>query len=545
MELKAKILSSLEKCFLDETLDKFTEITEEKIFKNQKYSFQIAFETPNDKVYFVKAETESDIDEYISIREVKNIPSDMAVFAHSDEDVLRRETGLYPDLLRPGNISAKGTLNAFWFTFEPKSKVVGKFSVKVKLLDVLTNELYAEKTITIDVKDVELPEQELVFGQWLHIDCIADYYKVEPRTERFDEICENFVKTAVEGGRNMMMVPLLTPSLDIHHNGYRTDIQLVDIYKNGDEYTFDYTRLDKWLDMLTRNGVKYYEVCHLFTQWGATSAPAVMAHVDGEYKRIFGWDTDALCDEFKTFLRYFVKCFIDHMKERGEDHKCLFHISDEPVTQHIPQFKAVKEIVADLIKDYRHIDALSHYEFYEMGLINTPVPGTPYIKPFIENKVPDLWCYYCGGQCKGVSNCHFAMPLSRTRYIGVQFFKYNVKGFLNWGYNFYNNQWSYEHVDPFLTSTGECFVASGDTYMVYPAPDGTAWASNRYMAFYEAIEDLRAMKLCASLYSYDEVIKVLEEITGEIVFDKCVCDSATMLKIRHTIDDMIFDKLGK
>ena len=81
--------------------------------------------------------------------------------------------------------------------------------------------------------------------------------------------------------------------------------------------------------------------------------------------------------------------------------------------------------------------------------------------------------------------------------------------------------------------------------MVYPAPDGTAWESNRYMAFYEAIEDLRAMKLCASLYSYDEVVKALEEITGEIVFDKCVCDSETMLKIRHTIDDMIFEKLGK
>ena len=545
MNFNAKILSSLEKCFLDESLDKFTEIKEEKIFKNQKYSFQIAFETPSDKVYFVKAETESQLNEYLSVKEVKNIPSDMPVFAHSDDQILRREAGLYPDLLRPGNISAKGTLDAFWITLEPKSKIVGTYPIKVKLLDALTNEVYGEKIINIEIKDIELPEQELIFGQWFYADCVADYYNVEPFSERFYEICENFVKKAVEGGRNMLILPLLSHALDIHHDGYRTNIQLVDVYKNGNVYTFNYEKLDRWLEMYKRNGVKYYEICHLFSQWGATNTAPVYAYVDGEYKRIFGWDTEALSGEYKTFLRTFIKGFIDHMKERGEDKKCWFHISDAPITEHLEQFKAVKEIIADLIKDYHHLDALSHYEFYEQGLIDTPIPGTPYIKPFLENKVPDLWCYYCGGQCQGVSNCHFAMSLSRTRYIGVQFFKYNIKGFLNWGFNFYNNQWSYDHVDPFLNSTGECFVASGDTYMVYPAPDGTAWESNRYMAFYEALEDLRAMKLCESLYSYDEVVKVIEEITGEIVFDKCVCESVTMLKIRHTIDNMIFEKLGK
>lgn len=545
MEIKAKIVSSLEKCFLDDSIDKFTEIKEEKIFKNQRFSFQIAYEGPKGRLITVKPEIESDIKDIITLKEVVNIPSDMPVFTHSDKDVLRREAGIYPDLLKPvqGGVTLKGTLKAFWLTVEPKSKVTGKHTIKVLLKESSTDKILKELTFTLQISDVELPEQELIFGQWFYSDCVADYYEVEPMSDRHFEICENFVKKAVEGGRNMLLLPLLAHALDIHHDGYRTNVQLVDIYKNGNEYTFKYEKLDRWLDMCNRNGIKYYEVCHLFSQWGATNTPPVMAYENGEYKRIFGWDTEALSEEYKTFLRAFLTGFIEHMKQRGEDKKCWFHISDEPITEHLPQYKAVKAMIADIIKDYHHMDALSHYEFYEQGIIDTPIPGTPYIKPFIENKVPDLWCYYCGGQCEGVSNCHFAMSLSRTRYIGVQMFKYNIKGFLNWGFNFYNNQWSYDHVDPFLSSTGEGFVASGDTYMVYPAPDGSAWESNRFMAFYEGLEDMRAMQLCAKLYSYDEVVKAIEEITGEIVFDKCICDSETMLKIRHKIDGMIFDRL--
>ena len=547
MKINAKLVSSLEKCFLDEHIDKYTEITGDTVYKNQRYSFQLAYETPDNLLLYTKLAVESDINELITVKEVVNIPSDMAVYPHSDEDVLRRDAGLYPDLLRPADnaVASKGSTKAYWITVAPEGKAIGKHDITVKLLDAFTGEELCKKTATVDILDIALPEQELVFAQWFHVDCLVDYYGVSAYSDEHFEIIEKFTQKAVEGGRNMIMIPLFAYPLDIHHDGYRTDVQIVDIYKNGDEYTFNFDKLDRLLEIYRRNGVKYYEVEHLFSQWGATSTPAVMAYVEGERKRIFGWDTEATSDAYKVFLRTFLQAFIAHMKELGEDQKCHFHVSDEPVSEHLPQFKAVKAMIADIIEGYHHIDALSHFEFYEQGLINTPVPGTPYIKPFLENGVPDLWCYYCGGQCMGVSNCHFAMSLARTRYIGVQFFKYKIAGFLNWGYNFYNNQWSYDNVDPFLSSTGEMFSASGDTYMVYPAPDGSAWESNRFVAFYEALEDLRAMKLCASLYSHEETVKAIEEITGEIVFDKCICDGDTMLKVRHRIDQMIIDKLGR
>ena len=135
------------------------------------------------------------------------------------------------------------------------------------------------------------------------------------------------------------------------------------------------------------------------------------------------------------------------------------------------------------------------------------------------------------------------MELARVRCLGVQMFKYDIKGFLQWGYNFYNNQWSYDKLDPFATSDAESFVASGDAYMVYPSPEGTAWESTRLRALYEGMEDMRVMQLASKLCGKEAVVKAIEDIVGEVRFDKCILESDTMLAVRRAVNQMIFDKI--
>ena len=553
MNFKSKIVSSLEKCYLKTDISKFTEIKEEKIFKNQKYSFQLLCQYSDEWQIALKPIIEGDLAKYVTVREVVNVPSEMPTYEHCGDEDTPTAPGLYPDLLRP--LKYRGTLRlqknqsrALWFDIDPKCEIVGEHMLNIKLQRVGTtskglsdmDEILAECQIKFDIKDIEIPEQELKFTQWFYADCLADYYNVEVFSDRHFEICENFMRTAVENGRNMMMLPLLTYALDTYYGGERTTVQLVDIYKNGEEYTFGYENLDRWLDMCNRLGVKYYEIAPVFSQWGADNTPKVVATENGEKKIIFGWGTNPLSKEYNTFVRAFLKGFIDHMKARGEDKKCWFHISDEPSTEQLEQYMKVRNSIIDLIEDYENLDALSHYEFYEQGLVKNPVPSTISIEPFIENNVPDLWCYYCGGQCDGVSNCHFAFPLSRVRFLGTQMFKYNIKGFLHWGYNFYNNQWSYDQLDPFANSDSESFVVSGDPYMVYPAPDGTAWESTRLRALYEGMEDMRVMALAENLCGKDTVVKAIEDICGDIKFNKCVTKTDIMMKIRRTVNEMIF-----
>ena len=121
--------------------------------------------------------------------------------------------------------------------------------------------------------------------------------------------------------------------------------------------------------MCRRIGIRYYEISHLFTQWGASHAPKIMADDEGEYRRIFGWDTDAAEGEYPRFLRIFLPDFIAHMKSMGEDGKCIFHISDEPNRDNLEQYTRSRAVVADLLEGYTVMDALSNFEFWKNGVI--------------------------------------------------------------------------------------------------------------------------------------------------------------------------------
>lgn len=550
--IRAKFVSSMEKCFLDTKLDEYNEFKSDVMLKNEKYFFQLAWTCGEEELAVVTPVVSGKGAEYVTVHEVVNIPSEMPTVPIADDNCLRTKPGLYPDLLRPLMYGGRalnnyGNLRALMFEFDPKGNITGEVKIKVELKPnerTIDKPWFAveegkwEDEFTLNIIDAELPKQELLQSRWFYADCLADYYNVPALSDKHFEICEKFVKKGVEYGINMWMVPLMTYALDTYIGGERTTVQLVDVYKNGDEYTFGYENLDRWLDMYARCGVEEYEITHFYSQWGVLHTPKVMAYVDGEYKKIFGWETDSLSEEYVTFLRSFIKGFIGHMKARGEDKKCWFHISDEPTKDHAERYKAAKDTVSDLLEGYHMMDALSDYKFYEEGIVETPVPHIPHLKPFLENNVPDLWCYYCGMN-KNISQGLFAYSLPRARYIGTQLFAYNIKGFLNWGYNFYNTLLSYDHIDPFHCSDGALFVPSGDTYIVYPGKDGDALPSLRLMAFHQGLQDLRAMNLCASLYSKDFVLSEIEKITGKVVFDRCLNTSREMNVLRKRIYELI------
>ena len=550
--VRTRIVSSLEKCFLDTPPETFEAIQEERIFQNQRYSFQLLAAGDIEERIPVLPQIEAgELTPYITVREVVNIPVDFPAPAEHDDGYLRDTPGLYPDLLRPLHYDGRiwmvlGQTRALWIDIVPNEAITGRFPITIKLFcdgafNYWIGGLLAEETFTVEILPVSLPPQELIFTQWFYADCLADFYQVPVFSQRHWEICENFMRTAVAGGRNMMLTPVFGYLLDTFPGRHRTHVQLVDVFLEDGQYHFGYQNLDKWLELCKKCGVKYYEISHLFTQWGASFAPTVEITENGEKKRCFGWETDGVSPEYAAFLRAFLQDFLQHMRARGEDKKCWFHLSDEPQKEHLEHYKKAKAIVADLLQGYPIMDALSNYDFYAQGLVDRPVPVLHHLQPFLENRVPELWTYYCGGNPVGYSNAFLAMASARTRFLGTQLYKYDIKGFLHWGYNFYNNRWSFEHIDPFLTSSGEYFAISGDCYWVYPERDGTALESLRAAVFYQGLEDLRAMKLCEKYYGKQRVVEEIEAICGPVKFSASISKTAVMRRIRKRIDDMIFE----
>lgn len=548
--IKTRLTSSLEKCFPDQQISDFNELCSLSVLKNETFSFQIIMTEEEDstprryRCAWPQIKLEGELAEFATVRTVECVPSVMPCYpGEHDDNYLRTEPGVFPDLLKPvrpdGKIPViKGNLTSCWITVELDGSVVGDQEISVLLLSD-SGEIIAENKIDIKIINAELPEGNFKVTQWFHPDCLANYYHCKVFSAQWWKIVENFVRTAVKNGINMILTPVFTSPLDTAVGGERLTVQLVDVTVENEEYSFGYKNLDRWVKMCNRCGVKYFEISHFFTQWGAAHAPKVMATTDGEYKKIFGWETDAIGEEYTKFIRTFIKDFLDHMKSRGDDKRCFFHISDEPNMKNIDQYAKSRNVVKDLLGDYTIMDALSNIEFYKTGVISTPIPATNHIEPFLEENIEGLWTYYCCGQSIGVSNRYFAMPSWRNRCIGAQFFKYDIAGFLQWGYNFYNSQYSVAEVDPYLDSTGNYFVPSGDTYSVYPAPNGTAYESLRLVVFNEGLSDRRAFELCASLIGKEKTVEILEKHLGNIVFSDCPRSADPLLAAREEINSVI------
>ena len=553
-----KLVSSLEKPFLHQSIEEFAPLSFIRMMKNQRLSFQLFHTATTDEPShraMLKLQIEGLPEGTYTARTVELVPVSHPIDPNiPDDNYLSKAPGLYPDWLQPLHYSGtvqviRGQLRAVWIDFEPNGTLpAGTYTVTLRLC--AGEDTVASETLTIEMVNAELPPQTMHVTQWFHCDCLANYYHCEPWSERHWAIVENFARTARKNGITLLLTPIFTPPLDTREGGERLTTQLLDVTVTPEgDYAFGFDKLDRWIDMCNRLNIPNLEISHFFTQWGARHAPKVMATVqaaDGtsEYKRIFGWDTDATGEDYTRFLRTLVPALLDHLKARGDDKRCFFHISDEPGLDQLEQYQKSKSVVADFLEDYTIMDALSKYEFYTQGVVKTPIPSNNHIEPFIEGNVPGLWTYYCCGQCQDVSNRLMAMPGWRNRSIGMQMYKYDIAGFLQWGYNFYNNMHSVDTVNPFADACGEYWVPAGDTYSVYPAQDGTAYESTRIIVFHEALQDVRAMKLCESFYGKERVVAEMEAVFGqEIKFDRCAKSSDIMLAIRARVDELIAEAI--
>ena len=149
--------------------------------------------------------------------------------------------------------------------------------------------------------------------------------------------------------------------------------------------------------------------------------------------------------------------------------------------------------------------------------------------------MPDLWVYYCCVQGTDVSNRFIAMPGYRTRVIGAQMYKARITGFLQWGYNFYFNQYSIGQTNPFTNTEGDLFTPAGDNFAVYPGTDGRPLHSLHELHFEQALLDMRAMQAAEERAGREAVIAAIDA-EGEIDFKVYPRSEDYILTLRDTVN---------
>ena len=538
-EFEIRLVSSLEKVFEDERPVYRPECMKLTGLKGETISFQAACKGSMFERSSVTVRIESLLTEWIHIRSVEMVPARKVCGQVIDDNYRKTEAGLYPDLLRELEEGKAyfypGKWRSFWIDLEiPEDFPAGIYSIAFVIERNGETKARAETSVTI--YDAVLPEQTLLHTEWFYPDCLADYYQVPVFSEKHWDIMEHFLHEYVRRGCNMILTPLFTPALDTAVGTERTTTQLVDVTVEKGSYSFGFEKLKRWVELCKACKIQYFEMGHLFTQWGAKCAPKVIARKEGQEEQIFGWHTPAV-GEYTRFLHALLPELTEKLTEWGIADVTYFHLSDEPREEDLESYRAARESIAGLLDGFHTIDALSDYAFYEHGLVEQPVPANDAVQVFLDHGVEPLWTYYCVSQSYEVSNRFMAMPSLRNRIYGLQLYKFGIQGILHWGYNFYHTQYSLEKINPYqVTDAGGCFAA-GDPFLVYPGRDGYPEESIRMMVHAEALQDLRACQLLETLAGREFVMECIEENLSEpLTFRKFPKSDYYLLSLRNRIN---------
>ena len=535
---EVKIVSSLYKIYDSDPMPE-KKLSAFSMLADEKKCFQIVIDCDGGEAE-LKLETEL---RNVRLYSVENIRSDYPMNKENADDYYKySESGFYPDLLLPVEnmtVNLSAGINVFWAEILGEENKAGEYTVKAVVGD-------KSDSISVEIIGAKLDFSDFSYTSWLHTDCLMSHYNFEVFSDEYWRVTENFLRTAAQYGMNCVLTPIFTPPLDTEKGKERPTVQLVDIKVNNGKYSFGFDKLTKWIDMSHRCGVEYFELSHFYTQWGARNAPKIMAEVDGEYKRIFGWETKANSKEYKAFLKVFSTELKAYFEQRGLKDKVYIHVSDEPNFWVIYNYSRASRYIHKLFKGYKVIDALSDYWYYRLKIVTTPIPANNHIDKFIGN-VDGLWAYYCSGQNnRYVSNRFFCCTGLRTRVLGYQLYKFDIRGFLQWGYNFYYTQLSKGLVNPFEVSDAGGKFPSGDSYVVYPADDGTAYTSVRLMQFYDGLQDMAALRTLEALTDRKTCLGVIEQ-KGKynLTFSEYPHDEEWLSDTREAVNMLIKNKISE
>jgi hypothetical protein len=547
MKVSLKFVSALVKVFHDQEPAAYPKHIPASFLQGELYSLQAAYCLTEDiprELPIAAVHLECPLQ--VTVRQVFGVPVRFPRFLDSDDNYIISPGKVYPDLLR--NVYSSNHIrlyphqwDALWLDIDPQPDTPpGMYPIKISLKDKAGQTLACDE-MQVELLAQELPKQKLVHARWLHADSLAQHYHYPALSIEHHRVWRNYTEIAAMRGVNMIYTPIHTPPLDTMEGGERMTVQLVDVFKTPTGYQFKFGKLRDFVTMCRHVGIQYFEIAHLFTQWGGHYAPKIMGVRDGSYTQLFGWKTEATSPEYREFLAAYLPALAKEMEYLDLLDNCYFHLTDEPGLNHREQYHKLYEMVQPMLPEgAKLLDALSEPEIMPKDSNLIPVPSVDKLEGFSNLNLRERWTYYCIGQHKDVTNTFIAMPAPRTRILGIQLYLKKMDGFLHWAFNFYFSQYSQHPIDPYLNTDCDGFAPAGDAFQVYPGEGGQPEESLRLLLFQHAMQDLRALQLLESLTDREYVVRLIEEgLHQPLTMYRYPLDEAWLLNLRHRVNEQI------
>ncbi|MEH6308978.1 DUF4091 domain-containing protein [Olivibacter sp. CPCC 100613] len=419
--------------------------------------------------------------------------------------------GLLPDPLYPLDSVKVNPFasRSFWITISvPSDMQPGKniYPVEVKWKEGKETKSKIVNLVLQVSKLVVKPRQNFHVTHWWRGEATSLYYKTELYSERWWQLTRAQMKNLLEHGNDVAFIQNFFELREV----FKQPCQMLIVNEvSPGRYQFDWSIIKRFIAMCKELGYKKFEWGHLWLYWGVEDALHIYTKRNNQYELLWAKDLKAMSPVYINFLEQYLPELHTFLANEGILQDSYFHLSDEPWSEHIENYKKARDVLHRIAPWMKVMDALSDIRYGREGLTDIPIPIISSAGDYIKEKIPH-WVYFCTGPRDKWLNRLYDTPLVKIRMSGWLFYRFRALGFLHWGYNYWYKLDKEEALDPYQEASGYAYpgIAAGDPFIVYPGPDGP-YDSIRWEVFAESLQDYAILQ-SAGINPEDELLKQLE-----------------------------------
>lgn len=459
------------------------------VARGERFSFQVALRHEGAEPLSVRVASSAPVGWRTRIRRVGYVPIRHLNTETPDSEIEGRGAipGYGPDPLFDEDrlMLPPGETHAFWITVTPNARArAGRQEIGLRIEPEQGR--VREHRVGFEAFPLRLkPRRDFSITHWFYLDALIDWYRTDLFDSRFWDLLPAYLRNLVEHGQDTLYVPTFTPPLD----GVKRPTQLLKVARKPDGgYRFDWTDVRRFVRAARACGIRKFEWCHLFTQWGAREAIRVYEGQGAEEALLWPDGTGATSETYRQFLGAYLPSLRRFLTREGLMDSSFFHVSDEPHGDQIVDYRKARAVLTELAPWMPVMDALSDIEYGRSELTDIPVPSIRSALDFHREGIPS-WCYYCCGPRGAYLNRLTDTPLAKIAMHGFMFYRWPFAGFLHWGANYWYERGTRTLADPFQVQDAGAWPnwAFGDPFVIYPGEDGPI-DSIRWEVFGESLQ---------------------------------------------------------
>jgi len=328
-------------------------------------------------------------------------------------------------------------------------------------------------SFTVNVYPVDIPamnQSHLNYVNWLNIGNICNDHQVEIWSEPFWGMLRKYAQMMARGRQNTFWF------IWSDFFRYNPDGTVAEFYQQ---------RLDRYIDIFLTEGLTTIQGAP-FCRRRNWESDAFLLSVPTSDKR----EIPAVSDEGRSIIRSMAEPIIALMKKNNWESRWYQGVFDEPTEEYVDRYKETVAFVKSMKPDLRILEATMTVSL--SGVVNCWCPQVQEYQKnasfFNERKAAGgaVWVYTCLAPGGPWINRLVDQERLRQVYIGWACAKYDLQGFLHWGFNMYRGNAFENLVRQHDGPTN--FLPAGDSHIVYPGKNGPL-SSQRFEAHRIGMED--------------------------------------------------------